>query len=382
MFRELNFKFDKTTIDIVSDYIYLECEEQGTIGLINHFEDIIKVSILTSGKILIAKEVELLPNTTTNVPFTVVEKNKSFKEKIFIHNKSDVYGIEISYLKKENEFFLNNKIIFNINQVYEEYLKNKKLVTENFFDYDFKEWLYKYNMDFFNFYNLFLEDTKEDRLIENFFVATKVKEKTKIYFSEKELIFYEKDGVMVIDIPLEITNGYIEEEIHLIGNTAFVSLDKNVVFSNDFNDNKYFLKAIIDFNKIKSIRDFIYVKIGDEKIKLVFVKKQDFIISFENRILYDGDSFQLYIKNNTNKDIDLSLKSTVSYLTVPDIITVKRGKEILYDLKISLNALQRTFFKLNRKPYILCELIYEYNIGYKKISKSYNYKILLQKVGK
>ncbi len=383
MFRKFDFDFDKKIIDIEEDYIDLAYEEQGNIVVINPNDKEISISLNCSDVISIEKEVKILPKCKTKIPFFVVDKNKSFKEKIFIQNKSDLYSVEVNFLKKENEhdLIIGDHKINNLAELYNLYLKDYELLQEKFFSLDFKNWLKVFDTQIFSLYNIFLEDTKEERVIENFFVATKMKEKAYVYFLEEEITFVEDVGVMVFDLPLAITDGFFEDDIIIDEGADFLTLEKSKIGTFDFVDKKSSIKIIIDFNKANTLREFTYINIGKERIKITLIRKRDVIYSVEKKLLRDGDSFKIYIENNSQKDIEFSFKSSLSYIRVPEKMVVRKKSKKSLEVAIAFTTMQRAFLRLNKTPYIMSDITCEYKVSRDIKSKTFSYKKLEQKVG-
>ncbi len=384
MFTETKVIINKHDIVIKKSEITLVQKHQSYIEVKNPNECDINLKISSYyGFISVQKDIFIAGKKTVQIPFTVVATTKDFEDIVLIEDGGVNYKIYIKYNRQMEGLQIDEDTIFTLKQLYNLYLQKQNVVTDAFFSIRFKRWLENNYLEAFHIYKLCAEDTKADRVLENFFYSNNLKEKCEVYFKEDSITIDKKDGAKVIDIVLCKTVGYCEEKISVLEDVDFLTFEKTKIRYNDFLNEEAVIKAVIDFSKVSRFGELVHLVVGDKKLPLEI--KSDFGVSIKlsKTILRDGDVFYINIKNNNSFKTRFVFRNTLNYFKTPEFINVKANENVSIPVDIAFTKLQKASSLLYRAPYVVGEISYQYNEkGSLTREKTLQYKILLNKVGK
>ncbi len=384
MFNEVDFNFFKKPIEVLEEEINLvkNKEQYITIKNPNNFDISFKISSCY-GFISVESTVLVKANKTTKIPLTINDNTINFEDIILVEENSIIHKIYVKYKKEVENILIGTEYISNLKQLYDMYLIDEQLVKNHFFTLNFKEWLKNNYIDNYNIYNLLLEDTKEDRVLENFFSINNFKKKCEIFFENKKIVVDRKTDSEVINLKLNKTDGYCEDEIEILENVNYVTFEKTKLSNKDFENNKCNVKVIIDFGKVSSFGETIHFVIGNSKIAIEIKSKFGVSISLSKKVLRDGESFFINIKNDMPYKVRITFRNSLNYFKTPDSINIRGNSEENIPVDIAFTKLQKASTAIQRVPYINGEITCNYDLkGSNLKKKKLEYKILLYKVGK
>ncbi len=384
MFNEVDFSFYKKPIEVLEEKINLVKNKEHfiTIKNPNDFDINFKISSCY-GFISVENTVLAKANKTTKTPLTINDCTINFEDIILVEENSITHKIYVKYQKEVENILIGTEYISSLKQLYNMYIIDEQLVKKHFFTLNFKEWLKNNYIDNYNIYNLLLEDTKEDRVLENFFTINDFKKKCEIFFENKKIVINRKTDSEVINLKLNKTVGYCEDEISVLENVNYVTFEKTKLSNKDFHNNKCNVKVIIDFAKVSAYGETIHFIIGNSKIAIEIKSKYGVSVSLSKKVLRDGESFFINVKNDMPYKVRITFRNSLIYFKIPEALNIRGNSEESIPIDISFTKLQKASTAIQRVPYINGEVTCNYDLkGSNFKSKKLKYKILLYKVGK
>lgn len=364
----LEYPLPNIQIDIDKIAINMNEKNSGVINIKNIGGGILSGDIVSNTDCLLLDKENFLGNDVKieyNIVPSVYSSGEFIKsEVVIISNGGQVYIPVYITISSFDYLQCIKEKIYTIKEFYGYYLKNYIEAIRIFYSYEFMIWLKNINYKHIDVVEEILKDSNKQRAIDNFFVLSKMKEKSYIKLSQKIFKYKyfttntESDIIGIIPIKL-IGSGYFEEDIVLEDDIDFIKILKNKITNKDFDeDGNYNLEFRILKNKINNFferRKIVFNK-TNESVIIELSKKKPVEILLEKEYFTTTDSGVLKILNNTEKDIIIEI--------VPkDTFIFFEGKKYLVSkyTEIGFNVKMTGFLKaqmdFTKRPNIESEIL-------------------------
>ena len=246
------------------------------------------------------------------------------------------------------------RAIANIQDFYDFAMVNlsgaKKLFTES----DFYMLLMATGYKYLEVYESLHKDANRERAMDNFFILSGLKGRTKLTLTGKTIEFqskpYEDDllyGRFKID---KDSSGYVEAMIDTEGGSPWLTLSKNRLTSADFENNSAFVNFSVNPLKIESSYARELIRVGEnlETVDVIFRRLPPVIFKLNKDSYKYEDTGSIHIINNTGANIQTEVFCPDGYIRFSARrYAVGSFGEIPFAVKLSpfLNA-QKLFRKL------------------------------------
>ena len=364
----LEYPLPNIQIDIDKIAINMNEKNSGVISIKNIGGGILSGDIVSNTDCLLLDKENFLGNDVKieyNIVPSVYYSGEFIKsEVVIISNGGQVYiPVYISISSFDYLQGLKEKI-YTIKEFYGYYLKNYIEAIRVFYSYEFMIWLKNINYKHIDVVEEILKDSNKQRAIDNFFVLSKMKEKSYIKLSQKIFKYKyfttntESDIIGIIPIKL-IGSGYFEEDIVLEDDIDFIKILKNKITNKDFDeDGNYNLEFRILKNKINNFferRKIVFNK-TNESVIIELSKKKPVEILLEKEYFTTTDSGVLKILNNTEKDIIIEIvtKDTFIFFEGKKYL-VSKYTEI--DFNVKMTGFLKAQMDFTKRPNIESEIL-------------------------
>ena len=249
------------------------------------------------------------------------DTKKLLRFNIYIISNGGEITIPVFIKVLKDVFYTKDGYKFNtIKDFFSYYKKKPKKATEIFYSAEFFNWLIKMGFEHMDMTKLILEDCNRDRAIENFFIFTKLKKQNFTEVIEKNINISIKpfqtkllSGSIVI---LKKGYGYIHKELSLKYNSKWIKLKKNIITSDDFDDeNRCYVNYEINPKLIDSnfSREFVIIDKNTD-VKIDILKLPKIKVSLSNEIYEYDDYGSIIVENNCGEDLFFEFDSKNNFV--------------------------------------------------------------------
>lgn len=222
---------------------------------------------------------------------------------------------------------------------------------------EFMEWLLGIGYKHMEVFEQIIKDPNKERALDNFFIISKLKEKTTLALLEKKVALTvapcEKEPVPGV-IPVQRTDkGFVEAEIKVKHESPWIKLVGNRLTGADFQENNL---ALIRYYAEPALLPGRYgrdiVMIGDGLAVPVTLKKSKLLLFTLSKEIYGFDDVgEITVFNNSGRDLKLEIATGDTYLKFEGKkYFIGAAAKIPFTTKVT--ALTAAQLSLKKQPFI------------------------------
>jgi len=234
-----------------------------------------------------------------------------------------------------------------------------------FVDSEFYMLLLAIGYEYMEVYESLHKDSNRERAMDNFFILSGLKGKTKLSIAKTGLEFTQKPGASEMlygSIAIKKSDGgYVDAPITTAGDSKWLNCYASRLVQSDFDEG---LIAMVNFSidplKISGTyaRELVTIgaeSTGDNTVEIVYRRTQPVVFTLNRTSYHYDDKGVIQVANNTGKDIKIEVYCPESYVrfSARSYVIGTYG-EIPFDIKLSAFLSAQMLFR--KVPYMKTEI--------------------------